>query len=359
MRQRPVVVRRLLVADALTGPVDDDDAVAGDGEDAPDVGITGEHALELDRRHVRGVHVQERHAEALRDRHEVALVRLDRAAGEQQAAEVQAAQLLVVAEAAAAEDDAAAGTHAHVAVRRPCPHADNLTGLVAEDTVDAVPGADVDPALQRGGLHLPRELDAAAGLAARQPGQDDPAEPDAVDGVVAVVVRILRRVDELERPHLLERLQRRGAVVVEGLEELVLPLRQAERRMAGVVESGPREAGEVVERVLARVLRPLLAHEAVVRHPGPGGRLVAGAPDPVRALEQHGLETELGGVHRDAEPGHRRAHDHHVRLDVPRGLLVQSLDHRLHALIASSPARRSGPALTCPGPDSSFPGRSA
>ena len=146
-----LVVRQLLVDDAVPGLVDEQHRVAGDGEHPDELGVARERLLERDRAHPRVVHVAQLRAERPGDAHEVALVRDRRAAAVDRRGEEVRPQLGVVGEAAGGEHDRLARADAHRRpVRRRRLDADDRVA-VGDDALHAVPGPHVDPvALRRG-----------------------------------------------------------------------------------------------------------------------------------------------------------------------------------------------------------------
>jgi hypothetical protein len=316
VRLGAVVVGRLLVARPAAVPVHAEDAVADEREVRDERRILVECLLEDDRRAPRRVHVQERDPERLGDRDDVALARPRRAAADVHAVEVLARPAAAVREAAAREHDAPIGADADLPAAVPGLHAHDAAGGVGDHALHAVLGQQ-RPAVARDPGEQPRDRHAAHDdLPVVVDGEDHAPEPPLVLGQL-VVARPVGLMADPHRAELLQPLQRRRGVVVVRADEQVLPLREAEGRVGGVVEERPADAGEEPDEVLARVLLAEGAEEVVVRDHHPARGLGARPPAVGGLLDHDDRQALVEAVDGGRAAGDAGADDHDVGGVVP------------------------------------------
>ena len=317
---RELVVGQLLVDHAAAALVDEQHRVAGDAEHAAQRRVALDRLLQRHRAHPGVVHVAQLGAERRADADEVALVGQRRAAAEDRRAEVVAAQLDVVREAAGGEDDGLAGTHPQLPARPGGVDAGHRA-VADQQPLDAMLGADVHAVAAGRGAHRPDAVQAAVGhRGAGVAGDEDTAGRRLVLGQLGPVVRDRLAVAVGERVLLGQQLRRGRGRGVDGLDAVVLPGVEAERRAVGVVALGCAQPRAVAQEAVLGVR----VHVDVVGDPVPEGRLVGRAAEDLGLLEQEHVVAQPAAEQRGGEAGCAAADDDHVGLGV--GTLARPVD---------------------------------
>ena len=341
-----LVVGELLVDDAPAVLVDEDHRVARDREHADHVRAPRDRLLERDRAHPRVVHVAQLRADRRRDADEVALVRDRRTAAVDRLGEEVLAQLAVVREPAGGEDHGLARPHAQRALgvgRRLDAH-DRAAGR--DEPLHAVAGADVDAvALRRRAHRADADLAAVAHRLARALGHEHPAGRRLVLRQLGPVVGHVAAVAVGQRVALAQELGRGRGALVDRAAQRELPLVHPEGRAVGVVVLRAGEPRDVAQEVLLGVRDAEVLHLRVVRDPVPEGRLLGGAAELGRLLQQDDLVAEPAGEERRGQTPATASHDDDVGLDVERsfGRDGRRRRARRHSAVTHAISSRTGP----------------
>jgi len=126
--------------------------------------------------------------------------------------------------------------------------------------------------------------------------------------VIVGKVRVLLELDA-ERLQGPERLVR---VVVERLEQVIFPLRQAQRAIVRIEQERSGHTRKIGKRVLLTIDDTCLLHEPIVRHPHPGDRLTSGPTHLLRLLQHDHAGAQFVGVQRGGKSGNRSANNYQV-----------------------------------------------
>ena len=150
----------------------------------------------------------------------------------------------------------------------------DFIALVAYDTLNPIPDADVDVVVTGCGGHRPDcDFAAVRHRIASTFGQKNPPLRRLVLGKFRPVVRHIGAMPVFKRAFFGKQLGRPRGVVVNRLVYRVFPFAHSEFSVRGIIDFGPRQARHVSDAVALWVLNAQCSHRSVVWHPVPKAAL--------------------------------------------------------------------------------------